>query len=86
MAEIRKRCWPEIFEKVMKGEKNFDIRLANFEINKGDTLVLQEFDPNTGYTGKEIQKCVANVTKLQLLDFHNVEEIRKFGHMIIEMR
>lgn len=86
MNKIRKKCWPELFEKVRSGKKNADIRLADFDIREGDILILEEFDPkNSKYTGRKITKRVKNVNKVQLLDFHKSEEIRRFGHWVIEL-
>ena len=55
--KIPKKTWPELFEKILSGEKNFDLRLADFECQPGDILVMQEYDPKTKqYTGREIEK------------------------------
>ncbi|MBI3190532.1 DUF3850 domain-containing protein [archaeon] len=84
--EIKKKCWPDLFELVSKGRKNVDLRLADFNIREGDTLVLEEFNPKTKkYTGRVIKKRVKNLTKVNLADFHSAEDIKKFGHWIIEM-
>ena len=67
--QIRKKCWPDLFEKVKAGKKNVDVRLADFDVKEGDTLVLEEFDPKTSlYTGRKLTKRVRNVNKVQLLD------------------
>ena len=51
--EIKKKTWPEYFEKIVKGEKNIEVRLADFKLNKGDILVLEEYNPKTKkYTGQ----------------------------------
>jgi len=44
MAIIYKKIWPEYFKKIISGEKKFELRLADFEINESDTLVLEEWD------------------------------------------
>jgi ASC-1-like (ASCH) protein len=84
--EIRKKCWPDMFELVRTGRKNTDLRLADFSIKEGDTLVLEEFDPKSKkYTGRSVKKRVKNLNKVNLTDFHSVDKIKKFGHWIIEM-
>ena len=86
MTDIRKKYWPGLFDKVLKGEKNVDVRLADFDIRKGDTLILEEYDPEAGsYTGRSVRKKVNNLNRVQLLDFHSEQEIRKHGHWIIEL-
>ena len=58
----------------------------NFEIKQGDTLVLEEYDPETKtYTGRSIKKKVKNLNKVNLSDFHTLEEIKEHGHWVIEL-
>ena len=53
--EIEKKTWPGFFEKVARGEKSFEVRLADFECKAGDILVLKEWDPaSKKYTGRSI--------------------------------
>jgi len=40
--KIEKKVWPEYFEKILNKEKNFELRLADFECKKDDILVLKE--------------------------------------------
>ncbi|KKU17322.1 MAG: hypothetical protein UX26_C0003G0031, partial [Parcubacteria group bacterium GW2011_GWC1_45_9] len=47
MAVIKKKAWPELFEAVVSGKKKYDLRLNEFEINEGDVLALEEWDPET---------------------------------------
>ena len=56
MAIINKKVWPEYFEKIISGKKKFELRLADFEIHEGDTLVLEEWDNHKkAYTGRKIE-------------------------------
>ncbi|MBU0530778.1 MAG: DUF3850 domain-containing protein [Nanoarchaeota archaeon] len=41
MTEIRKKTWPDIFQRVLEGKKNVEVRLADFEIKEGDVLYLR---------------------------------------------
>lgn len=45
MAIINKKIWPEYFDAVASGNKKFELRLNDFDIKEGDTLVLEEWDP-----------------------------------------
>ena len=36
MVTIRKKTWRKLFEKVLSGEKRFDVRIADFEIKDGE--------------------------------------------------
>lgn len=64
MATIKKKIWPEYFEAVLSGKKKCELRLNDFEINEGDTLILEEWNPKTKeYTGRSIEKKVTYVLK-----------------------
>lgn len=46
---------PGYFEKVVSGEKTFEIRKNDRDFEEGDTLLLKEWDQITEqYTGREI--------------------------------
>lgn len=86
MAEIKKKTWPELFQKMLEGKKNVDLRLADFDIKKEDILVLEEYNPETKqYTGRTIRRKVKNINKIRLTDFHSTEKIQKYGHWLIEL-
>ena len=55
--KIEKKAWPEFFQKIINGDKTFELRLADFECKPGDTLVLREWKPETKeYTGRVLKK------------------------------
>lgn len=86
MTVIKKKIWPEYFKAVASGKKKFELRLNNFEIKEGDTLVLEEWDPKTKkYTGRKIEKKVTYVLKFKLDDFGQKAEIEKHGLQIISL-
>ncbi len=87
MAIIKKKSWPEEFEAVLAGKKKFDLCLNDFEINEGDTLVLEEWDPKTKqYTGRSIEKKVSYVLKFKTDNlFWPKEEIEANGLQIISL-
>jgi hypothetical protein len=62
MATVEKKIWPEFFEAVLSGKKTYELRLHDFEVNEGDTLLLREWDPKTqAYTGRSLEKTVTYV-------------------------
>ncbi|KYK27130.1 hypothetical protein AYK26_00350 [Euryarchaeota archaeon SM23-78] len=84
--EIKKKSWPEQFQGMLDGKKNADVRVADFKVKEGDTLVLEEYDPKTKkYTGRVLKKKVKNLNKVRLTDFNTPEDIDKYGHWIIEL-
>jgi ASC-1-like (ASCH) protein len=85
MAIIKKKVWPEFFEKIQAGKKRFELRIADFDINEGDTLVLEEWDPNTKeYTGRKIEKKVDFILKFNLDDFGQKKDIEEKGLFVIQ--
>lgn len=89
MKIIEKKIWPEYFEEVLKGNKKFELRLNDFDINKDDILVLKEWDPKTkDYTGRIIEKKVGYVGKWKtddLTKFWPLEDINTKGFQIISL-
>lgn len=83
---IKKKIWPEFFNLIKSGKKRFDLRVANFDIKEGDTLVLEEWDPQIkAYTGRKITKKVGYILRFKLNDFGQEEEIKKHGLCVIQL-
>lgn len=86
MAIIKKKIWSEYFDLVSSGKKRFELRLADFDIAEGDTLLLEEWDPKTKeYTGKSIEKKVSFFLKFKLDDFGQEQEIKEKGLLVIQL-
>ncbi len=84
---IRKKCWPEWFDKILSGEKNYDLRLADFEVKSGDTLILEEWDPKLKkYTGRNIAKEVTYVGKTKNQKWWSQEDVDKYGFAIMSLK
>ena len=84
---IHKKIWPEYFNAIAAGKKKYDLRLNDFEIQEGDTLVLEEWDPKTEeYTGRKMEKKAAHVWKCKVDNlFWSEEEIKEKGLQIISL-
>lgn len=88
MAIIRKKCWPEWFEKFCSGERTLELRLADFDLKNGDVLLFEEYNPeNKQYTGrtasfkcKKVERSANNP-----LQFYSVDDVKKHGFWIIEL-
>ncbi len=89
MAIIKKKTWPgpKYFDAIAAGKKKFDLRLDDFEVHEGDTLVLEEWDPEKKeYTGRTIEKKVTYVGKFKIDElFWSEEEVKKNGIQIISL-
>ncbi len=87
MAIIEKKIWPEYFSAVLAGKKKYELRLNDFKIKPGDTLILKEWDPDKrAYTGRLVEKKVTYVGRLRVdRSFWTEEEIKKKGLQIISL-
>lgn len=85
MAVIKKKTSPKLFKLIKSGKKKFELRLAEFKVKEGDTLVLEEWDPRKKkYTGRKIKKKVKFVFKFKLNDFGQKKEIEKRGLYVLQ--
>jgi ASC-1-like (ASCH) protein len=87
MAIIRKKIWPEYFEAVVSGKKKYELRLSDFEVNEGDSLILEEWNSETKeYTGRRTEKKVTYVGRFKIDKlFWPEEQIREKGIQIISL-
>lgn len=86
MAIIKKKITPKYFDLVGSGKKNFELRVHDFQIQEGDTLILQEWDPETKqYTGRELEKKAGYVLDFKLDDFGQKDIIEKNGLIVITL-
>ena len=82
---IEKKIWPQHFEEILK-DKKFEIRLADFEIKKGDILVLKEFNHNKDeFTGRKVERRVKKVNKINIFDYYNINDLKEKGIFVIEL-
>lgn len=85
--KIRKKTWIEGFEKILSGEKTFDVRLANFECKPGDILVLEEYDSKLKkYTGRKIEKKITFVLNTKEQKYWSQSDIKKEGIVIMAFK
>lgn len=85
MEIIHKKVWPEYFQKIIPGKKKFELRLADFEMNEGDTLVLEEWDDNKKeYTGRKVEVVATYIFKTKDQTFWPSKEVKKYGFQIIQ--
>ena len=84
MSIIQKKILPEYFDAILKGKKKYELRLNDYEISEGDTLILKEWD--NLYTGRNIEKKVSYVGKFKIDQlFWDEKEIKEKGLQIISL-
>jgi len=82
MKEIKLKVYSKYFEKILSGEKKFELRLGDKGIEVGDVLILVEINEDRDFTGRELRKKVNYVVNTRDLDFWKQEDIDKFGYTI----
>jgi hypothetical protein len=61
----RLKTWPGYYWAVVSGKKTFEVRKNDRLFNKGDILILQEYEPgDKAYTGQECEVIVTYVCVL----------------------
>lgn len=55
------KCYPDYFEAVENGTKNFECRYNDRDFQVGDELLLREYDLEIGYTGRFLVKKIVYI-------------------------
>lgn len=65
--EHKVKSWPQFFQATLDGIKGYDVRrISDRDYTVGDTLLLQEFDPEQQkYTGRELSTRITYITSAQ---------------------
>lgn len=83
---ISKKAYSEYFELVMSGQKTFDLRAADFEVEPGDTLELVEIDKQRNLTGRALRRKVGVVSHTkQLESWYDSQTIAEKGYVIMSL-
>lgn len=83
---IEKKTYSSLFKQVASGAKTYEFRLADWECEMGDTLILVEIDDKTRVpTGRTLRRKVGFVGKIKNIDYWTPEEIEKYGYQIISL-
>lgn len=86
MKEIHKKTVSSLFKEVLNGQKTFDVRLADWQCQPGDVLILEEIDDETkSYTGRSIRKKVGYVLYTDEAKFFSKKDIEKYGLQVISL-
>lgn len=57
------KTWPDFYEAILDGRKNFEVRRDDRGFQAGDLVYLREYDPASGgrYTGRSLQARIGYV-------------------------
>ena len=85
MKIITKKSYPDLFEKVLAGEKTFDMRVADFDVQPGDVLEQIEVNYDGTLTGRKVRHIVGEVLRTKEIDFWEQEDIDQYGYQVMSL-
>ena len=87
MKVIKKKIWAKYFDLMSSGKKKYEFRLNDFDIEVGDILRLEEWDPDSRiYTGRFIEKKVTYVSDFKLNELTwSKEEYEQKGFKLLSL-
>jgi hypothetical protein len=81
---ITKKVYSRYFDKILSGDKTYELRLADWECSTGDILELIDIDDVTRQpTGRSLRKKVGTIVRTKDVDFWPQNDIEKYGFQII---
>lgn len=84
-----KKVLKKYFDKILAGEKTYEVRLADWECNEGDMLQLVEIDDVTRHpTGRTLQRkvgAVIRIKELEKLGWWSQEDIEKHSFQVLAL-
>lgn len=84
--EIHKKTVASLFQEVLDGNKSFDVRLADWQCEPGDILIMDEIDDETKLpTGRFVRKKVGYILNTLETSFFSKKEIEKYGLQVISL-
>lgn len=83
---IRKKSWPNIFERIRSGKKTIDVRIGDFpKLSKQFPMILEEWDPKTHkYTGRRLKVSARVLALADVLSFYSVRELMSYPIVVLE--
>ena len=83
---IEKKVRSKYFTEIESGHKTFELRLADWDCQTGDILILIETDDETNEpTGRTMRRVVGDVVRTKDIDYFTPEDIEKYGYQIISL-
>lgn len=72
------KCWPVFFNATRSGHKNFELRVNDRDFKVGDIVRLEEWSPDTGYTGRSLIRNIRYVLGAGEIDAKTPREHQGF--------
>ncbi len=66
MKIIKKKIKSKFYNEIVLGKKNFELILNDLDLNENDVVVIQECDDNYKLTGRELEKKISFIQKINI--------------------
>jgi NTP pyrophosphatase (non-canonical NTP hydrolase) len=89
MATHTKKVFSSYFEKILSGDKTYEVRLADWRCDGGDTLHLVEIDDKTKQpTGRTLDRTIDSVIRTKTIDergWWSQDDIAQYGYQVLAL-
>ena len=82
---IIKRVYPQDFEAIAKGAKVFEMFMGDEDIKVGDEILIKEWSPEKGDTGRAMKKKAISVVEMDLKKYFSIYLANKKNILIVEI-
>jgi len=82
---IARKSWPRFFERIRRGQKRHEVRIADTPLTKSFDLVLEEWDPKRHeYTGRKLKVRAKPLAVCDVLSFYTLRELMTHPLVVLE--
>jgi len=82
---ISRKSWPKFFERIKKGQKKIEVRIADTPLTKSFDMMLEEWDPKRHeYTGRKVAVRAKPLAVCDVLSFYTLRELMTHPLVILE--
>jgi uncharacterized protein DUF3850 len=60
------KSWPVLYQAIARGEKTFEVRYNDRQYQKGDIVLLREYDPSPDYEGDEQDRYTGSEMQFEI--------------------
>lgn len=83
---VIKKCDPDLFDMILRGEKNIDIRLHEFDVQDGWILRLEEYDRDAQkYSARVLERVIIHHYSIKPTLWFAIKDIEEKGLIVMEL-
>ncbi len=82
---IARKSWPKFFERIKRGQRRIEVRIADTPLTRSFDMVLEEWDPKTHeYTGRKLNVRAKPLAVCDVLSFYTLRELMTHPLVVLE--